>query len=86
MSTWRGPQSAETLHTLYPYDHLQEPGFEPVVAGPEQCTFQMVMHEVRANLSFAEVEPEDYLAIFSTGAKLRVWTRCLKSPNAWMTS
>jgi len=36
----------------------------PVVAGPEQCTFQMVMHEVRANSAFAEVEPEDYLAIF----------------------
>ena len=46
MATWCGPQSVEALHTLYPYDHLQEAGFEPVVVGLEQCTFQMVMHEV----------------------------------------
>ncbi|MFM7519737.1 MAG: DJ-1/PfpI family protein [Planctomycetota bacterium] len=71
--------ASETLDTLYPYYRLQEAGLEPVVAGPEKRIFQMVMHEVRpgwtitrewegyqikADIAFADVKPDDYLGIF----------------------
>jgi putative intracellular protease/amidase len=74
--------ASETVDTLYPYYRLQEAGFEPVVAGPEKRTFQMVMHEVRpgwtitrewegyqikADVAFADVDPDDYLGIFFSG-------------------
>ena len=39
--------ASETLDTLYPFYRLQEAGIEPVVAGPEKKTYQMVMHEVK---------------------------------------
>lgn len=82
--------AAETLDTLYPYYRLQEAGFEPVVIGPEKRIFQMVMHEVRpgwtitkewegyqikAELAFADVRPEDYVGIFFSGGRAPEYIR-----------
>lgn len=82
--------ASETVDTLYPYFRLIEGGFAPVVAGPEKRTFQMVMHEVRpgwtitrewegyqiaADISFAEVDPDDYLGIFFSGGRAPEYIR-----------
>ena len=82
--------ASETLDTLYPYYRLQEAGFEPVVAGPEKRVFQMVMHEVRpgwtitrewegyqikADVAFADVDPDDYLGIFFSGGRAPEYIR-----------
>lgn len=82
--------AAETVDTLYPFYRLQEAGLEPVVAGPEKRTFQMVMHEVRpgwtitrewegyqikADLAFADIDPEDYLGIFFSGGRAPEYIR-----------
>jgi protease I len=82
--------ASETLDTLYPYYRLQEAGFEPVVAGPEKRTFQMVMHEVRpgwtitkewegyqikADIAFADVRPDDYAGIFFSGGRAPEYIR-----------
>jgi len=82
--------ASETLDTLYPYYRLQEAGLEPVVAGPEKRTFQMVMHEVRpgwtitrewegyqikADVAFADVDPEEYLGIFFSGGRAPEYIR-----------
>ncbi len=74
--------ASETLDTLYPFYRLQEGGYEPVVAGPEKKTYQMVMHEVKPGwtitkewkdiqsrwMSFAEVKEEEYLGILFQAA------------------
>jgi protease I len=82
--------ASETVDTLYPYYRLQEAGLEPVVAGPEKRTFQMVMHEVRpgwtitrewegyqikADVAFADVNPDDYLGIFFSGGRAPEYIR-----------
>ena len=82
--------ASETVDTLYPYYRLQEAGFEPVVAGPERRTYQMVMHEVRpgwtitkewegyqiaAQVSFAEVDPDDYVGVFYSGGRAPEYIR-----------
>jgi protease I len=82
--------ATETLDTMYPYYRLQEAGFTPVVAAPEQRRYQMVLHEVRpgwtitrewegyqidAQLSFAAVQPDDYLGIFFSGGRAPEYIR-----------
>ena len=82
--------ASETVDTLYPFYRLQEAGFVPVVAGPEQRTFQMVMHEVRpgwtitkewegyqitADIAFADVDTDDYLGIFFSGGRAPEYIR-----------
>jgi protease I len=82
--------ASETVDTLYPYYRLQEAGMVPVVIGPQQRTFQMVLHEVRpgwtitrewegyqisADLAFADVRPDDYLGIFFSGGRAPEYIR-----------
>lgn len=82
--------ATETVDTLYPYFRLQEAGYEPVVAAPEQRLYQMVMHEVKpgwtitkewegytikADISFAEIHPEEYAGIFFSGGRAPEYTR-----------
>lgn len=82
--------ATETVDTLYPYYRLQEAGFEPVVIGPEQRIFQMVLHEVRpgwtitrewegyqirAELAFKDVDPQAYLGIFFSGGRAPEYIR-----------
>jgi protease I len=82
--------ATETVDTLYPFYRLQEAGFEPVVIAPERRVYQMVLHEVRpgwtitkewegdqlrADLAFADVHPEDYLGIFFSGGRAPEYIR-----------
>jgi protease I len=82
--------ASETVDTLYPYYRLQEDGFVPVVAAPEKRTYQMVMHEVRpgwtitkewegytleADITFADIRPEDYAGIFFSGGRAPEYLR-----------
>ena len=82
--------ATETVDTLYPYYRLIESGFEPVVAAPEKRMYQMVMHEVRpgwtitkewegyqiqADVSFADIVPEDYVGIFFSGGRAPEYIR-----------
>ena len=39
--------ATEPVDTLYPFQRVQEEGFLPVVAGPEQRRYQMVLHEIQ---------------------------------------
>ena len=82
--------AVETVDTLYPYYRLQEDGFRPVVAAPEQRNYQMVMHEVRpgwtitrewegytihADVAFKDVVPESYAGIFFSGGRAPEYIR-----------
>ena len=82
--------AAETVDTLYPYYRLQEAGFAPIVAGPQRQTYQMVLHEVKpgwtitkewegytikADVAFAEVDPDEYLGIFFSGGRAPEYIR-----------
>lgn len=82
--------AAETLDTYYPYYRVQEDGFEPVVAAPEQRRYQLVMHEVKAgwtitkewegytmeaDIAFRDVDPDDYLGIFFSGGRAPEYIR-----------
>lgn len=82
--------ASETVDTLYPFFRLQEGGYRPVVAGPERREFQMVLHEVRpgwtitrewegyrirADVAFAEVDPDAYLGIFFSGGRAPEYIR-----------
>ena len=82
--------ASETLDTLYPYYRLQEDGFIPVVAAPEKRKYQMVMHEVRpgwtitrewegyqldADITFADINPEEYTGIFFSGGRAPEYIR-----------
>jgi protease I len=82
--------ATETVDTLYPYYRLQEDDFVPVVAAPEKRIYQMVMHEVRpgwtitrewegyqikADVTFKEIEPEEYVGIFFSGGRAPEYIR-----------
>ena len=82
--------ATETLDTMYPYYRLQEAGFQPVVAAPEQRRYQMVLHEVKpgwtitkewegytieAKIAFRDVKPEEYVGIFFSGGRAPEYLR-----------
>lgn len=82
--------ATETVDTLYPYYRLQEDGFMPVVAAPEQRRYQMVLHEVKpgwtitkecegytieAEIAFRDVNPADYVGIFFSGGRAPEYIR-----------
>ena len=82
--------ATETLDTMYPYYRLIEAGFQPVVAAPEQRTYQMVLHEVKsgwtitkewegytidADIAFKDVQPEDYAGILFSGGRAPEYIR-----------
>jgi protease I len=82
--------ATETVDTLYPYYRVREDGFVPVVAAPEKRRYQMVMHEVKpgwtitkewegytinADVTFAEIKPEEYCGIFFSGGRAPEYIR-----------
>ena len=82
--------ATETVDTLYPYYRVREDGFQPVVAAPEKRRYQMVMHEVKpgwtitkewegytiqADITFAEIKPEEYCGIFFSGGRAPEYIR-----------
>jgi protease I len=82
--------ATETVDTLYPYYRVRADGFEPVVAAPEKRKYQMVLHEVKpgwtitkewegytinADITFAEIKPEEYCGIFFSGGRAPEYIR-----------
>jgi protease I len=82
--------ATETVDTLYPYYRVQEAGFQPIVAGPEKQTYQMVMHQVKpgwtitkewegytidADIAFRDINPAEYLGIFFSGGRAPEYIR-----------
>ena len=82
--------ATETVDTLYPYYRIIEAGMEPVVAAPELRRYQMVLHEVKpgwtitkewegytikADVAFADVDPDEYLGIFFSGGRAPEYIR-----------
>ena len=82
--------ASETVDTLYPFYRLQEAGFQPVVAGPEQKKYQMVLHEVKpgwtitkewegytiqADIAFRDIVPEEYAGIMFSGGRAPEYIR-----------
>src|ERR1700759_5636450 len=82
--------ATETVDTLYPYYRLQEAGFQPVVAAPENRRYQMVMHEVKpgwtitkewegysieADIAFKDIKPAEYLGILFSGGRAPEYIR-----------
>jgi protease I len=82
--------ATETVDTLYPFYRLIEGGYQPVIAGQEKRVYQMVMHEVRpgwtitrewegyqieAEVTFAGIDPADYLGIFFSGGRAPEYIR-----------
>lgn len=82
--------ATETVDTLYPFYRLIEGGYQPVVAAPEKRRYQMVMHEVKpgwtitkewegytinADVTFAEIRPEEYAGIFFSGGRAPEYIR-----------
>ncbi len=82
--------ATETVDTLYPYYRVREEGFLPVVAAPEKRRYQMVLHEVKpgwtitkewegytidADITFAQIKPEEYCGIFFSGGRAPEYIR-----------
>ena len=82
--------AAEAMDTLYPYFRIREAGFDAVIAGPEQRTYPLVMHEIspgwditrespsyhiKAEVAFADVNPANYIGLFLTGGRAPEYLR-----------
>lgn len=76
--------AAESLEVLYPYQRLREEGYDVHIAAPERKKLQFVVHDFEpgfdtytekpgytwpADLAFAEVEPEQYVAVVIPGGR-----------------
>jgi len=82
--------ATETVDTMYPYFRLIEGGYTPVIAAPEKREYQMVMHQVKpgwtitkewegysmhADITFADIKPEEYVGIFFSGGRAPEYIR-----------
>jgi protease I len=82
--------ASEVLDTMYPYMRLPEDGFEVIVAGPERRIYHLVVHDthrdwditvekpgynLRADVSFREVNPEEYVGLFLSGGRAPEYLR-----------
>ena len=76
--------AAETLEVFYPYQRLQEEGYEVDIAAPAVKKLQFVVHDFvdgfdtyteklghtwPADVAFADVEPADYVAVVIPGGR-----------------
>ena len=70
--------AAESLEVMYPYQRLREEGYDVKIAAPSKKKLHFVVHDFEpgfdtytekpgyswdADLSFAEVNPSDYVAL-----------------------
>jgi protease I len=82
--------AAESLEVMYPYQRLLEEGYEVHVAGPSRKKLQFVVHDFvdgfdtytekpgytwQADLAFADVDPEDYVALVIPGGRAPEYIR-----------
>ncbi len=82
--------AAESLEVLYPYQRLQEEGYEVHIAGPSRKKLQFVVHDFvegydtytekpgyswPADLAFSEVDPTQYVALVVPGGRAPEYIR-----------
>lgn len=82
--------AAESLEVMYPYQRLQEEGYEVRIAAPSKKKLQFVVHDFeegydtytekpgytwQADLAFADVRPEEYAAVVIPGGRAPEYIR-----------
>ena len=82
--------AAESLEVLYPYQRLQEEGYEVHIAAPSKKKLQFVVHDFvegydtytekpgytwPADLAFSDVDPADYVALVIPGGRAPEYIR-----------
>jgi len=82
--------AAESLEVMYPYQRLQEEGYDVDLAGPSRKQLQFVVHDFvegydtytekpgyswPSDLAFAEVDPADYVALVIPGGRAPEYIR-----------
>ncbi|MBO0812628.1 MAG: DJ-1/PfpI family protein [Microlunatus sp.] len=82
--------AAETLEVFYPYQRLQEAGYDVDIAAPEKKRLQFVVHDFvdgfdtyteklghtwEADVAFADVNPADYVAAVVPGGRAPEYIR-----------
>jgi protease I len=82
--------AAETLEVMYPYQRLLEEGYEVHIAAPQAKKLQFVVHDFvegfdtyteklghtwPADVAFADVNPEDYVAVVIPGGRAPEYIR-----------
>lgn len=82
--------AAETLEVFYPYQRLQEEGYEVDIAAPTVKKLQFVVHDFvdgfdtyteklghtwPADVAFADIDPADYVAIVVPGGRAPEYIR-----------
>ena len=82
--------AAESLEVMYPYQRLQEEGYEVRIAAPSKKKLHFVVHDFEpgydtytekpgyswdADLAFADVNPSDYVAIVIPGGRAPEYIR-----------
>ena len=82
--------AAESLEVMYPYQRLLEEGYDVEIAGPSKKKLQFVVHDFidgydtytekpgytgPADLAFADVKPEDYIALVIPGGRAPEYIR-----------
>jgi protease I len=82
--------AAEVFDTLYPLHRIREDGYQVVVAGPQQRTYHLVMHDrhpdwditvespgylLAADIAFRDIRPEEYAGIVLSGGRAPEYLR-----------
>lgn len=82
--------AAESLEVMYPYQRLQEEGYEVRIAAPHKKKLHFVVHDFEpgfdtytekpgyswdADLSFADVNPSEYVALIIPGGRAPEYIR-----------
>src|ERR687885_2755808 len=82
--------AGESLEVLYPYQRLQEEGYEVEIAAPSKKKLQFVVHDFvpefdtytekpgytwPADLAFADVDPAQYVALVIPGGRAPEYIR-----------
>ena len=82
--------AAESLEVLYPYQRLQEEGYEVQIAAPSKKKLHFVVHDFEpgydtytekpgyswdADLTFKDVKPDDYVALVIPGGRAPEYIR-----------
>jgi len=82
--------AAESLEVLYPYQRLREEGYEVHIAAPSKKRLQFVVHDFAegfdtypekpgytwpADLAFADVNPDEYVALVVPGGRAPEYIR-----------
>src|ERR1700733_2948911 len=73
--------AAESLEVMYPYQRLREEGYDVKIAAPSKKKLHFVVHDFKpgydtyAELAFADVKPEEYVALVIPGGRAPEYIR-----------